>query len=243
MPELKISTWNCNSSPSIKTEEKAAQVFQTKSNFLNELNADVSVIQEISKPSQSETNNVIWSGDSLGRGIAVRTKQNYSIEKVNDFPANRSTLPVRILGEVDFNLLVIWSRPLKTGLRDYVNEVIAQIETFKSFLNSGPSVVAGDFNSNAIWNKHSKNSNHSHLVYMLENQLGLKSCYHSHFNLQHGEETHPTIYWMRHLDKSFHIDYCFAPKEWKIKSVEVGTHENWLKKSDHCPLTVDFQIN
>ncbi len=66
MSELRISTWNCNSSPSIKTEEKASQAFQTKCNILNELNADISVFQEIARPSQIKTSTVVWNGDSLG---------------------------------------------------------------------------------------------------------------------------------------------------------------------------------
>jgi len=38
------------------------------------------------------------------------------------------------------------------------------------------------------------------------------------------------------------LDYCFASKSIinKISKVEVGSYEDWIKYSDHCPLIVDI---
>jgi endonuclease/exonuclease/phosphatase family metal-dependent hydrolase len=55
-----------------------------------------------------------------------------------------------------------------------------------------------------------------------------------------GEEKHPTFYQYRHEDKAFHLDYCFVPAGWRVKSVQVGRWSDWHRHSDHCPLTVEI---
>ena len=42
--------------------------------------------------------------------------------------------------------------------------------------------------------------------------------------------------------KPFHIDYVFVPKDWRLKSVEVGSFGEWGKLSDHVPVVVDVTI-
>ena len=68
------------------------------------------------------------------------------------------------------------------------------------------------------------------------------STYHLHHQQAQGNEVHPTFYLYRHLDKPYHIDYCFASIDLaeKIKSIEVGDFEFWKKHSDHVPLIVTF---
>jgi exonuclease III len=48
----------------------------------------------------------------------------------------------------------------------------------------------------------------------------------------------------RKRDKGYHIDYCFVPKSWMrwVKSVSVGTYEQWSDLSDHSPMFVEFAI-
>ena len=49
----------------------------------------------------------------------------------------------------------------------------------------------------------------------------------------------------RHEDKSYHIDYCFISEDQvnKLKSVEVGEFDEWIKYSDHVPLMVDLDVD
>lgn len=58
-----------------------------------------------------------------------------------------------------------------------------------------------------------------------------------------GKEEHPTLYMYRHKDKAYHIDYCFTSKKFidKLENVEIGTHEQWTKYSDHNPVIVTFK--
>ena len=72
--------------------------------------------------------------------------------------------------------------------------------------------------------------------------LGLVSAYHSHARSEQGKEPDPTIYWRRHQDAPFHIDYVWIPQKWAsaVLDVQVGTYATWVEGglSDHVPLTV-----
>lgn len=64
-------------------------------------------------------------------------------------------------------------------------------------LYPNPGVVAGDFNSNTIWDyKRPAGQNHSGLVRQLAS-LGLVSAYHHFFREAHGAESQPTLYLQR----------------------------------------------
>ena len=47
----------------------------------------------------------------------------------------------------------------------------------------------------------------------------------------------------RHIDKAYHIDYCFVSDDMieKLQSVEVGEYDTWVKFSDHVPLIITFK--
>jgi len=86
-------------------------------------------------------------------------------------------------------------------------------------------------------------SNHSSVVKALE-EKGIFSTYHLHHKQTQGKEEHPTYFMYRHLNRSYHIDYCFASGDLidKLENVEIGTHEQWAKLSDHNPLIVSFKM-
>jgi endonuclease/exonuclease/phosphatase family metal-dependent hydrolase len=105
-------------------------------------------------------------------------------------------------------------------------------------------VVAGDFNSNTIWDyKRPAGQNHSGLVRQLAS-LGLVSAYHHFFREAHGAESQPTLYLQRNPLKPYHIDYCFIPEAWRIhlSRVEIGSGDIWAAQSDHRPLVIDVDL-
>jgi endonuclease/exonuclease/phosphatase family metal-dependent hydrolase len=79
------------------------------------------------------------------------------------------------------------------------------------------------------------------VVRLLESH-GLTSAYHTHHHEKQGAETLPTYYFYRHQDKPFHIDYVFVPKRWRVKSVEIGSFQDWGHLSDHVPVVVDVTM-
>jgi endonuclease/exonuclease/phosphatase family metal-dependent hydrolase len=106
-------------------------------------------------------------------------------------------------------------------------------------------LACGDFNSNVCWDKKSRHWNHSDVVRELE-ELDVHSMYHEHFGESQGEETKPTLFMQRKLDRPYHIDYAFASKSLMSGgSIEVGHPDQWLEVSDHMPIVftvgVDFK--
>lgn len=102
-------------------------------------------------------------------------------------------------------------------------------------------MLVGDFNSNTIWDKKHRAGNHSNVVKFLEDK-GIYSSYHLHYKQIQGKEQHPTLYMYRHIDKPYHIDYCFVSADMaeNIQSVEIGNFDFWTKHSDHVPVVVTF---
>ena len=99
-------------------------------------------------------------------------------------------------------------------------------------------VICGDFNSNKIWDKWDRWWNHSDVINELS-ELGIESLYHTFYSQEQGLEKDATFYLHRNLEKPYHIDYAFLPKNLLPKaSVSVGLQTEWLAVSDHMPLLI-----
>ena len=134
------------------------------------------------------------------------------------------------------------------GTNDHKGLAVLGFNGYRGFLTEVPSVVAGDFNNNLIWDKPGWLMNFSHTLDVLAS-LGLNSGYHHVTGEAFGEERAPTIYWRDRTKDgpSYHIDYVFAPHLWlrKVRNIEVGCFEDWCgsRLSDHVPLTVDLDLD
>ena len=108
--------------------------------------------------------------------------------------------------------------------------------------------VAGDLNSNTIWDKPGWRINHSTKVRILEESFGLVSAYHAIRGEAHGAESEPTLYWRDRTKDgpTYHIDYIFVPSLWigKVRELSIGTFETWCGSglSDHVPVVVDVDV-
>jgi hypothetical protein len=104
----------------------------------------------------------------------------------------------------------------------------------ENFWMTGPTVVAGDFNDNVLWDKPQKLNNHGTNVRALT-AFGLRSAYHQSRDVNQGQEPEPTIFWRnRKIDgPRYHIDYCFVPESWinEDLAVDVGHFQDWVGAS------------
>ena len=118
------------------------------------------------------------------------------------------------------------------------------LSAYRAFINERPTVIAGDFNNNVIWDRPAKVNNHGTNVSELA-ALGLQSAYHCAKAIEQGCEREPTLYWRNRKSDGprYHIDYCFVPESWTkaISAVTICPFEDWVgaKLSDHVPLVVD----
>jgi exodeoxyribonuclease-3 len=218
MPRLRIVTWNCG------------MALVRKASNLLALDPDIAVVQECSKKSLDVLNGLgfsgLWFGANPNKGLAVFCITQFTVQAVGKL-FGKWVVPVRVLGaEVDFNLLAIWACSVGTKCADnYIGEVHRCLVKYRGWFSNAPTVVAGDFNSNVQWDRNRPGRNHTEVVRVL-GAHGLSSAYHAHREEKQGAETTPTYYFYRHQDKPFHIDYVFVPKDWRLKSVEVGRSES-----------------
>lgn len=240
---MRLIAWNCSMALHRKTEALLA------------LRPDIAVISECAEPERlrrlSTTDWIesdpVWIGRHATKGLAVFAFNGFRASLSPDYwPKLHHIAPVRIDGPIGFNLLAAWAQNASGGVtrKRQLGPLRRGLARYRSFMTSGPAVVAGDLNNNVIWDRPGWRINHRAKVDILA-KMGLVSVYHACRNERQGEETIPTIYWRdRKRDgPTYHIDYIFTPQSWlaRIKDFHVGSFDDWCATglSDHVPLVLD----
>ncbi len=235
---MKIVSWNCNMAFRKKANQILAEdptiLIVPECENLDRLDVD-SMIQ---KPSD-----MFWFGDNPNKGLGVFTFDNYKIEKLNVHnPEFRFILPLKISNpDQTFIVFAVWTQ--KPSTNDfYVAQIWNALNYYSEILQEENIIIAGDFNSNSIWDKPRKLATHGNTVAFLK-EREITSAYHHFHELDHGKEKHMTHHLQRKIEKGFHIDYCFVSSSFinKLQSVSVGDYETWSLLSDHNPLIVEIQ--
>lgn len=230
---MKIISWNCNGK------------FRDKITLLEELEPDVLLIQECEDinslyPHKTEKHvllsNSLWIGENKNKGVGVYAKPGLNIEKEYFDLRYRGRslkyfLPVKING---LHFLNVWNHRNDSKSFDYIGQFWLMMQSNRNIL--GKYIIAGDFNSNSIWDEWDRWWNHTDVVNELE-KIQLLSVYHTKNKIKQGKEINPTFYLQRNIDKPYHIDYIFCDVE-KIEKSDfyIGESEKWLKHSDHMPI-------
>lgn len=235
---MKIITWNCN------------MAFRKKASLLLDYGPDILIIPECEHPDKlifpvnsTKPRDILWFGRNRNKGLAIISYGDFrfSLHQKHNRKLQH-IIPISVSGgSPDFNLFAIWANNPADPDGQYVEQVWKALHYYKSLMRDTNTVLAGDFNSNTIWDKKSREGNHSNVVKLLA-EKGIYSTYHLYHKQEQGSEKHPTLYMYRHKDKSYHIDYCFASADFtnNLRSVVIGDYESWTKYSDHCPLIVEF---
>jgi len=235
---MKIITWNCN------------MAFRKKAKYLVEQKADIVIVPECECPEKlifpedvPKPDQVLWYGQNLNKGLGIF---GYGKIKFKELDCHNRKLklviPIEVTkGSMKFNLFAIWANNVKDRKYQYVGQIWKALKCYDNLLTEGPSILAGDFNSNTIWDQPKRKGNHTHVVGKLR-EKGIYSCYHTYYNCEQGKEVHDTLFMYRHNDKGYHIDYCFASENFinNLITVDVGDHRHWCQLSDHVPLSVTF---
>jgi hypothetical protein len=238
MSRLRIITWNCRIGG-----------FRWKAAHIAPLGPDILAVQEVSLRDEV----LQFAGEPRptcahrepagvrGRGVGVYSYTDTVLAPLGTADGNFGfTRYAGDLAGVDFHVAAVWTYPTVDKERTY-GQALQGIRTHAKWIAEKPTIILGDFNSNASWPK----SMIPEVCDLLE-PLGLVSAYHVFFNEDFGHETLPTWYQYGHQDASaYMLDYCFLPREWtKTMGVQVGAHEDWCarKLSDHVPLMVDVDL-
>jgi exonuclease III len=232
---MKLITWNCN----MGFEKKAQRLFQCE--------PDIAVVQECSEASTragyERGYTGLWFGSNSNKGLGVFCREGWVAQTKVD-PVQRWVVPIEICGPVDFTLVAVWACAVTRNRREsYVGQIHRSLSSDPKWLNGSRTIMAGDFNSNSIWDKNRNPDNHSSLVTKLARH-GLVSAYHCATEEEHGQESTPTFYLYRHPNKPYHLDYVFIPYLWRVRArVSVGVLEEWSKLSDHSPVIVELDLD
>lgn len=251
---MKIVTWNCNGALRKKIEK------------LDSLDADIYIIQECEDPARSTLSyqewagHYLWIGSNKNKGIGIFPKKGnivtalnwhgtFSIDGINTThrEARSSTsdlelfLPFRLNNQ--YTVLGVWTKGNDTQAFGYVGQLWKYIQIHRKELNNQNTLIIGDFNSNAIWDKLDRWWSHSGVVKELE-LLNFQSVYHTQYSELHGSESKPSFYLQRNLAKPYHIDYAFVSANLlKMSTLKVEEFHNWIDVSDHMPIGLALDIN
>jgi exodeoxyribonuclease III len=226
--------------------------YRKKAGFILTHKPDILIVPECEHPDKLKFDtdtpiptDTLWYGTNQNKGLAVFSYGKYKFRLLDIHnPGLKTILPIAVTGgSPGFTLFAIWAYNPQDKDYIYVGQVWKAIHYYESILKGKNIILAGDFNSNVIWDKLHRKISHSMLVEKLTS-LNIFSTYHAHLNLTQGVEEHPTYFMYRHQNRPYHIDYCFASGDLidKLENVEVGTHEQWAQYSDHSPVIVSFKL-
>jgi exonuclease III len=230
---MKILTWNCNGA------------FRKKFNSLKEFSADIIVIQECENPETTNdrdykewARNYLWTGDNKNKGLGIFANDKLTLTKL-DWDSNglKYFLPCKVNN--DFNFIGAWCHGANSPTFGYIGQLWKYLQLHKSKFDN--CVIAGDFNSNVIWDRWDRWWNHSDVIRELR-ELKIESFYHLDKKEEQGKETTSTLYLQRNLNKRYHIDYIFGSETFynQLKRVTIGQPEKWLEISDHMPIICEL---
>jgi hypothetical protein len=233
---VKLAVWNCQGA--LHEDEK----WQA----LTALRADIAVLPECADPKRPEMKKLVeatrcrtWFGSDETMGLGVVSFGRYEFTPLPRTPDEHADiLAVKVVAPcAEFILMGVWTRKQP---RKYVENLHDVLDRHESLLRSHDVVLAGDFNSNTIWDKKHGRRSHSRLVERLD-ALGLVSAYHSSRREAHGSEKEMTFYMRRNINQPYHIDYVFLPRAWlpRLRTCSVGEAATWLRVSDHSALVVE----
>jgi exodeoxyribonuclease-3 len=186
---------------------------------------------------------MLWFGKNVHKGLGIFSYSDLRFRVLDNHNEDlQMIIPIAVKGKKHaFNLFAVWANNPTDPDGQYVEQVWKALHHYAHLLTNSATVLAGDFNSNTIWDRKYRRGNHSHVVKFLQDK-GIFSTYHLHHKQEQGTEEHPTLYMYRHKDKPYHIDYCFVSADMakKLRSVEIGDFEYWTKYSDHVPVMATF---
>jgi exonuclease III len=222
--------------------------FAKKAHHVAAFKPDIAVIPECGECSVNALNDCgyigMWVGSNRHKGLAVFVREPW-IPRLISKPEEKWIAAVDVEQSASpLRVIAVWA--CKVGSRkcdNYIGQVYKAFMKNADWFTCPKTIVAGDFNSNSIWDQARPVGNHTAVVKVLR-EHGLVSAYHEYFQEEQGSESKNTHDFRKNRNNAFHIDYVFIPKAWRSKlcSVSIGEYDTWITESDHRPMIVDVAV-
>jgi exodeoxyribonuclease III len=228
---MRILAWNC------------AMALHKKARTFAALKPDIAVISECGRGSVPALEALgyagVWVGANPHKGLGVfvrkplrprllgRARQKW----VAALDIEGHSQPLRLIG--------VWA--CRVGVKNcdnYIGQLYKALTRNPQWLDCPNTIVAGDFNSNSIWDANRAAGNHTDVVKLLAAR-GIVSAYHAFYGEEQGRESRHTLYLLKNRKRPFHIDYVFIPSAWRLEKLSIRDGAKWAALSDHRPLVVD----
>lgn len=224
--------------------------FRKKAGAILQYKPDILIVQECEHPDKlifanahEKPKHVLWIGTNRSKGLGIFSYSGLKIKLLKTYNTGlRLIAPIKISnGQNSITLFAIWAHNPEDKDGRYITQVWKALKHYKRSIKGSKTILAGDFNSNTVWDRPHRDGNHSDVVKKLEDK-NIYSVYHKYFSQQQGKETHPTHYLYRHQQRAYHLDYCFVSGDLldNLISVEIGDYETWRLYSDHVPVIVSL---
>ena len=219
--------------------------FHKKAHVVAALKPDIAVIPECGESSIGVLEEYgyvgVWVGSNPHKGLGAFVREPWSA-KLLCKPTQKWITVLDIEGwKKPLRLIAVWACKVSDKKCDnYIGQVYEAFTKNPDWLSVPDTVVAGDFNSNTVWDRARPLGNQTAVVKILEAR-GIVSAYHKFYAERQGEETLHTLFFRKDQKNPFHIDYVFLPNRWAthLQKVSIGTHVKWAALSDHRPIVVD----
>jgi endonuclease/exonuclease/phosphatase family metal-dependent hydrolase len=232
---VRILAWNC------------AMALHKKARAVAALRPDIAVISESAENSASSLDQFgyagVWVGSNLHKGLGLFVRKPLHPRPLPQ-PKQQWVIAADVEGyHQPLRVIGVWACRVGAKKRDnYIGQLYAALRENPDWLSCPNTIVAGDFNSNSIWDCNRPVGNHTAVVELLAAQ-GIVSAYHAFYDEPHGSESRPTLYLLKNRNRPFHIDYVFIPDKWanRLNRVSIRNGAKWAALSDHRPIVVDIE--
>lgn len=228
---MRIISWNC------------CDGFERKFGHLERLAPDIAIVCEVRPEclrSATLTTRSVWRGDAGQKGLAVICYGDWRVVGMGPQIAEKWFIPLVLSNGIrTVQIVAAWLHPNP----DYVSPTKTALQTLKTFIASGPTIIAGDFNQSVSMDKKAGKGRRFAEVLDELREMGLASAWHAHTGEEHGQESSATLYRRWAESSKFHIDFVFYPPQaLTISSATLGTFDQYVapRISDHAPPCVEF---
>ena len=216
-------------------------------------NPDVLIVLEAEHPDKIDFNqhtkalsHILWDGKNHNKGVLVLVyHQDIDIHIHPEYDsAFQQIIPLSVhlkQRHIQCTWFAVWTK--NTG-RIYDSYVVQAHQAFLHYptLFDQNSLIMGDFNSNAKWNDGCQKRLIMRTWSLFYSNMISRAIYHVQEE-QQGEETCPTLFHLKNINKPYHVDYFFAGTFWQNKCIDfhIGQAATYLNQSDHMPLIAGFE--